>query len=130
MGELQNRLFKFQKESRTAYEDIKKILNDKYCWKCPMRSTRTQSQCREIHSGRAVSYTHLDVYKRQAQEAFTTLGIWDKLESEKKLLLGKDVRQVLAYVEAEEVQAGAVYRTDAQISDKVEVAACLLYTSQ
>jgi molybdate transport system substrate-binding protein len=60
---------------------------------------------------------------KYAQEAFTTLGIWDKLESEKKLMLGKDVRQVLAYVEAEEVQAGAVYRTDAQISDKVEVAA-------
>lgn len=60
---------------------------------------------------------------KYAQEAFTTLGIWDKLESEKKLMLGKDVRQVLAYVEAEEVHAGAVYRTDAQISDKVEVAA-------
>lgn len=60
---------------------------------------------------------------KYAQEAFTTLGIWDKLESEKKLMLGKDVRQVLAYVEGEEVQAGAVYRTDAQISDKVEVAA-------
>ncbi len=29
-------------------------MNDKYCWKCPMRSTRTQSQCREIHSGRVL----------------------------------------------------------------------------
>ena len=36
---------------------------------------------------------------------------------------GKDVRQVLAYVETEEVQVGAVYRTDAGISDKVEIVA-------
>ncbi len=60
---------------------------------------------------------------KYAQEALTSLGIWEELGSEKKLILGKDVRQVLAYVETEEVQAGAVYRTDAQISDKVEVAA-------
>ncbi|NLI69486.1 MAG: molybdate ABC transporter substrate-binding protein [Firmicutes bacterium] len=60
---------------------------------------------------------------KYAQEAFTTLGIWDELESGGKLMLGKDVRQVLGYVETEAVQAGAVYRTDAQISDKVDVAA-------
>lgn len=60
---------------------------------------------------------------KYAQEAFTTLGIWEELETGKKLIMGKDVRQVLAYVENDEVQAGAVYRTDALISDKVEVAA-------
>lgn len=58
---------------------------------------------------------------KYAQEAFQTLGIWEKIEP--KLLLAKDVRQVLAYVEGEEVEVGAVYRTDAQISDKVEIAA-------
>ena len=58
---------------------------------------------------------------KYAQEALTTLGIWEEVEP--KLVLAKDVRQVLAYVENEEVQAGAVYRTDANISDKVEVAA-------
>lgn len=56
---------------------------------------------------------------KYAQEAFKTLGIWEKIEP--KLMLAKDVRQVLAYVESEEVEVGAVYRTDAQISDKVEV---------
>lgn len=60
---------------------------------------------------------------KYAQEALVTLGIWEKLESDKKIMLAKDVRQVLAYVEAEEVQAGAVYRTDALISDKVEIVA-------
>lgn len=60
---------------------------------------------------------------KYAQDAFTSLGIWDQLESENKLMMGKDVREVLAYVENEAVQAGAVYRTDAGISDKVDVAA-------
>ena len=58
---------------------------------------------------------------KYAQEAFKTLGIWEKVEP--KLNLAKDVRQVLAYVESEEVDVGAVYRTDAGISDKVEVVA-------
>lgn len=60
---------------------------------------------------------------KYAQEAFTELGIWDELESGEKLMMAKDVREVLAYVETEAVQAGAVYRTDAQISEKVDVAA-------
>ncbi len=58
---------------------------------------------------------------KYAQEALTTLGIWEEVEP--KIVLAKDVRQVLAYVENEEVQAGAVYRTDANISDKVEIVA-------
>lgn len=58
---------------------------------------------------------------KYAQEALTTLGIWEEVEP--KLVLAKDVRQVLAYVENEEVQAGAVYRTDANISEKVEIVA-------
>lgn len=58
---------------------------------------------------------------KYAQETLIALKIWEQLEP--KLLLAKDVRQVLAYVENEEVQVGAVYRTDANISDKVEVAA-------
>lgn len=60
---------------------------------------------------------------KYAQEAFENLGIWEQLETDNKLMFGKDVRQVLAYVEGDEVQVGAVYRTDALISDKVEVAA-------
>ena len=60
---------------------------------------------------------------KYAQEALTTLDLWEQLKSENKLMEGKDVRQVLAHVETDEVQAGLVYRTDALISDKVEIAA-------
>lgn len=54
MGALQERLDIFQEETRTAYQDIMKILEDKYCWKCPMRSTSMNSRCREVHAGRVL----------------------------------------------------------------------------
>ncbi|MBP1944809.1 hypothetical protein [Methanobacterium petrolearium] len=52
MGVLQKRQMDFEEHCKTAYSEIMKILEDKYCWKCPMRSTSTQSRCRELHSGR------------------------------------------------------------------------------
>ncbi|MBW4256322.1 hypothetical protein KTG15_01260 [Methanobacterium sp. YSL] len=68
MGALQERLDIFQEETRTAYQDIMKILEDKYCWKCPMRSTSTNSRCREVHAGRVL------------QEAMDQ-GIYNNLQS-------------------------------------------------
>lgn len=54
MGDLEERLIEFQEQTKGAYRDIMKILEDKYCWKCPMRSTSTQSRCREVHAGRVL----------------------------------------------------------------------------
>lgn len=56
---------------------------------------------------------------RYAKEAFINLGNWDKVQPQ--LVLAKDVRSVLAYVESGSAGAGAVYKTDAMISDKVEI---------
>jgi molybdate transport system substrate-binding protein len=56
-----------------------------------------------------------------AKEAFELLGIYGNLES--RLVLGANVRQVLAYVETGDVDAGVVFSTDALISDKVKVVA-------
>ena len=58
---------------------------------------------------------------KYGQELLTKLGLWDKLSS--KMVYAKDVRQVLAYVESGDADAGIVYRTDALISDKVKIAA-------
>ena len=55
------------------------------------------------------------------KEVLTSLKAYDKLTP--KLVFGKDVRQVLFYVETGNVDAGIVYRTDAKISDKVKVVA-------
>lgn len=53
------------------------------------------------------------------QEIFESLGLTDALQT--KLVLAKDVREVLSWVESGNVQAGIVYETDAMVSDKVIV---------
>jgi molybdate transport system substrate-binding protein len=55
-----------------------------------------------------------------AKEALTTSNLWDKLQS--RIVLGKDVRQVLTYVESGNAEAGFVYQTDALASEDVIVA--------
>lgn len=47
------------------------------------------------------------------------MGLWNELEA--KTVYAKDVRQVLSYVETGNVNAGIVYKTDALVSDKVEI---------
>ncbi|WEG12374.1 molybdate ABC transporter substrate-binding protein [Pullulanibacillus sp. KACC 23026] len=58
-----------------------------------------------------------------AKEALTNTKDWDAVQP--KLVQGKDVRQVLDYVETGNVEAGIVYRTDALISSKVKIAATI-----
>ncbi|CAI6081638.1 molybdate ABC transporter substrate-binding protein [Cohnella sp. JJ-181] len=55
-----------------------------------------------------------------AKEALTASGLWDGLQA--KLVQGKDVRQVLQYVETANADAGFVYQSDALTSDKSTVA--------
>lgn len=55
-----------------------------------------------------------------AKEALENAGLWDSLAG--KTVQGKDVRQVLQYVETGNVDAGFVYKTDALTSKDVTVA--------
>lgn len=54
-------------------------------------------------------------------ETLKTLDVWDSIES--NVVYGKDVKQVLTYVETGNVDAGIVYKTDALVSEDVTIAA-------
>lgn len=56
---------------------------------------------------------------KYAQEVLDSLKLSKSLES--KFVFAKDVRQVLAYVETGNVEAGMVYSTDAQVSEQVKI---------
>jgi molybdate transport system substrate-binding protein len=58
---------------------------------------------------------------KYAKQALENMGIWDQLESSGKLVPAKDVRQVLTYVETGNVDAGFIYKTDAQTSGKIKI---------
>ncbi|MCM3706814.1 MULTISPECIES: molybdate ABC transporter substrate-binding protein [Cytobacillus] len=56
---------------------------------------------------------------KYAKELLEKMDIWNKVEE--KVVPAKDVRQVLTYVETNNVDAGIVYKTDALISEKIDM---------
>ncbi|EZP75450.1 molybdate binding protein YvgL [Parageobacillus genomosp. 1] len=56
-----------------------------------------------------------------AKQWLQSAGLWEKLQT--KYIFAKDVRQVLTYVESQNVDGGIVYRTDALASKRVHIAA-------
>lgn len=55
MGELSATLDEFSRISKDFHAKVMKILEDKYCWKCPMRSTNNKTNCREVDAWRRLT---------------------------------------------------------------------------
>lgn len=58
-----------------------------------------------------------------AQDVFTFLKVWDKLNSDKKISFGTNVKEVLAQVESGAVDCGVVYISDAASAKGVQIVA-------
>ena len=58
-----------------------------------------------------------------AQDIFTYLNVWDKLNSDKKITFGSNVKEVLSQVEAGAVDCGVVYISDAAAATGIKVVA-------
>ena len=69
--------------------------------------------------GLAIADPDLAPAGRYAREALVHLGLWAGLQS--RLVFGANVRATLGYVEAGNVEAALVYRTDAGVSEGVRV---------
>jgi hypothetical protein len=76
MGELSEALDDFSRISKVHYLKIQQILNDKYCWKCPMRSTSEMASCKDIDAWIRLT----GAFERGIREHFLT-----KYESEDKI---------------------------------------------
>ena len=58
-----------------------------------------------------------------SEQIYKSLGLWDELNSAKKISFAGNVKEVLAQVESGAVDCGVVYSTDAASSGAVEIAA-------
>jgi molybdate transport system substrate-binding protein len=101
------------------------LLNNKVVLVVPMNSTLNISSFMDLLNTDVKrigigdpEFVPAGTYGKQALEV---LGIYEQLQD--KLILASDVRQVLGYVEAGNVEAGIVYSTDAAITDGVKVVA-------
>jgi hypothetical protein len=50
MGKISNTLDEFQEITRKYYHEIMEILEEEYCWKCPMRTNSKETLCKEVEA--------------------------------------------------------------------------------
>jgi molybdate transport system substrate-binding protein len=104
--------------------DNKTILGNELVVVVPSDSKRTFTTVKELTDKDikkiAIAQPESVPAGQYAKETLTARKSWDALQD--KLVLAKDVRQVLTYVETGNVEAGFVYKTDALTSKKVKIA--------
>ena len=114
-----------QTENLTIKETRVNLLTNKVVLVVPNDSTLTFASFADVTQAGVLKIAIGDPDSVPAgtygKAALTQLKVWDQVQS--KLILCTDVKQVLSYVEAGNVEAGIVYATDAAISTKVKIAA-------
>jgi len=106
-------------------ESIKDILQNQLVLVVPSVSTATIDSFEKLADASIAKIAIGDPDSvpagKYAQQVFQNLNIADSISG--KLVLAKDVREVLSWVETGNVDAGVVYTTDALNNDKVKVCA-------
>ncbi|WPK12172.1 molybdate ABC transporter substrate-binding protein [Lysinibacillus louembei] len=100
-----------------------KLLANELVLVVPANNTKNIQSFKELKNAEKIALGTPDNVPagQYGMEVLQNLELWHELEA--KVVYTKDVRQVLTYVETENVDAGLVYKTDALISDKVEIVA-------
>lgn len=112
-----------QKKSLIINETKKNLLGNKVVLIVPKDSSKVsdfQSLTSENVKNIALGEPSSVPAGKYGEDVLTSVKVWDKVQS--KLVLAKDVRQVLSWVESGDADAGIVYLTDAKVSDKVKIA--------
>lgn len=106
-------------------DTIKDLLTNQLVLIVPKSATETLSEFQQLTQPRvrriAIGEPRSVPAGQYAAEVLENLGILEQVQP--KLVLGNNVRSVLAGVESGDVDAGIVYLTDAKNSDRVVIAA-------
>ncbi|UOQ48975.1 molybdate ABC transporter substrate-binding protein [Gracilibacillus caseinilyticus] len=98
-------------------ESIQALLQNKLVWVQP-KDTATITDVKAVNHI-AIGTPETVPAGMYAKQALDDLGIYQGLKEQ--LVFTKDVRQVMQYVESENAELGVVYRTEALVSDKVQI---------
>lgn len=108
-------------------KNIKVLVQNELVLIAPKDSAITVSSIKDIDFKSVLKESYLAVgddnvpVGRYAKKALEYLGVWSEVES--RLSKAKDVRAVLSYIERGELPLGIVYKTDANVSEKVKIVA-------
>ncbi len=107
MAGISNNLEEFRKLSQIKYKNLIESLDEKYCWKCPMRTNSSESFCREVDSWIRLS----NAFEMGVKDYLKEMGIpYDCLEVLGAKLLEKKMKaehvspkfQKLVFIKIEE----------------------------
>ena len=121
----QEHMSKLDKDGLLVRESVQDLLSNELVLIAPVDSALEMTTIEDLASFQVERLAMGDPVSvpagTYAIQVLESLGLAEKLKS--RLILGSDVRQILAWVETNEVDAGFVYVSDASISPSVKILA-------